>query len=79
MRVSEIPSGVQERLDGVHEGIHAACVVCGVRNPRGLRVLFHVLADGSVETLFPSPKDLCRGHLERAGIAVVGCSGSRWP
>jgi uncharacterized protein (TIGR00369 family) len=56
--VSQAPSELQKRLDGVHEGIHAACVVCGARNPRGLRVPFRVLADGSVEASFPCPKDL---------------------
>jgi uncharacterized protein (TIGR00369 family) len=58
MGVSEASAELQGRLDEVHEGIHATCVICGARNPRGLRVPFGVLADRSVEASFPCPADL---------------------
>lgn len=58
MRGPQTPNALQERLNDAHEGIHAACVVCGARNPRGLRMPFHVLADGCVEAAFACPTDL---------------------
>jgi uncharacterized protein (TIGR00369 family) len=58
MGVSVTLGDLQERLDGVREGIHGACVVCGARNPRGLQVPFRVQVDGSVEASFPCPRNL---------------------
>ena len=67
----------QARLDGAHEGLHAACVVCGARNPRGLRVQFCVVADGSVEATFPCRKDL-EGypHILHGGVIASLLDGA---
>jgi uncharacterized protein (TIGR00369 family) len=51
-------STLQDRLDRVHHGIHAGCVVCGLENGRGLRVPYRVLPDGSVEAEFTCPESL---------------------
>jgi uncharacterized protein (TIGR00369 family) len=70
-------SELQERLDGVHRGIHAACVVCGSENGRGLRVEYRVLADGSVEAEFACPESL-QGypHLLHGGIIASLLDGA---
>lgn len=68
---------LQERLDGVHRGIHAGCVVCGAGNGGGLRVPYRVLTDGSVEAEVPCPESL-QGypHLLHGGIIASLLDGA---
>jgi acyl-coenzyme A thioesterase PaaI-like protein len=42
----------QACLDRVHEREHPMCVVCGPRNPSGLKLKFKVQPDGSVTSVF---------------------------
>ena len=45
-------SATQACLDRVHEREHAMCLVCGPRNPNGLKLKFKVQPDGSVASVF---------------------------
>ena len=42
----------QACLDRVHEREHPMCVVCGPRNPSGLKLKFKVQPDGAVTSVF---------------------------
>ncbi|HTU00326.1 MAG TPA: PaaI family thioesterase [Candidatus Sulfotelmatobacter sp.] len=61
----------------MRRGIHAACVVCGSTNGRGLRVPYRALSDGSVEAEFACDESL-EGypHLLHGGVIASLLDGA---
>jgi len=68
---------MQERLEAVHHGTHAACVVCGPENRGGLHVPYRALPDGSVAAEFACPGAL-QGypHMLHGGIIAALLDGA---